>query len=95
MSHRKKLIAGNWKMNKTPADGATLVADIVSEVGKQNDVDVVVCPPFTGLESAATKLDGSTVKLGAHAPRGFGRLHRRNLRRHAPRAFRLPRHSRP
>jgi triosephosphate isomerase len=65
MSLRKKLIAGNWKMNKTPADGATLVADIVAEIGKQNDVDVVVCPPFTGLESAATKLDGSTVKLGA------------------------------
>jgi triosephosphate isomerase len=65
MSLRKKLIAGNWKMNKTAADGVALVADIVAEVGKQNDVEVVVCPPFTGLESAAAKLDGSTVKLGA------------------------------
>jgi triosephosphate isomerase (TIM) len=65
MSLRKKLIAGNWKMNKTASDGAALVADIVAEIGKQNDVDVVVCPPFTGLESAANKLDGSTVKLGA------------------------------
>ncbi|MBC8040724.1 MAG: triose-phosphate isomerase, partial [Opitutaceae bacterium] len=43
MSIRKKLIAGNWKMNKTSADAATLVAEIVAEVGKHSDVDVVVC----------------------------------------------------
>ncbi len=65
MSSRKKFIAGNWKMNKTPADGVALVNDIVAAVGKQSDVDVVVCPPFTGLESAGKALDGSNVKLGA------------------------------
>ena len=65
MSSRKKLIAGNWKMNKTSADGVTLVRDIVAAVGKQADVDIVVCPPFTGLESAAKALEGSNVKLGA------------------------------
>ena len=62
---RKKLIAGNWKMNKTPADGAALVAELVATVGKQTDVDVVVCPPFTALDAVAKVLDGSTVKLGA------------------------------
>lgn len=62
---RKKLIAGNWKMNKTSADGVALVRDIVAEVGKQSDVDVVVCPPFTALESAAKALEGSNVKIGA------------------------------
>lgn len=65
MSSRKKLIAGNWKMNKTPSDGASLVAELVATIGKQSDVEVVVCPPFTGLESAAKALDGSTLKLGA------------------------------
>jgi triosephosphate isomerase (TIM) len=65
MSIRKKFIAGNWKMNKTSADAATLLQEIVAEVGKQADVDVVVCPPFTSLETAAKLLDGSTVKLGA------------------------------
>ena len=65
MTPRKKLIAGNWKMNKTPADGAVLVADIVTAIGKQADVDVVVCPPFTGLEAAGKALEGSNVKLGA------------------------------
>jgi triosephosphate isomerase len=65
MTSRKKFIAGNWKMNKTSADGVALVRDIVAAVGKQADVDVVVCPPFTGLESAGQALEGSNVKLGA------------------------------
>ena len=38
MNPRKKLIAGNWKMNKAPADGAALVAEIVTAVGKITDV---------------------------------------------------------
>jgi triosephosphate isomerase len=65
MSSRKKLIAGNWKMNKTPAEGVALVRDIVAAAGKQTDVEVVVCPPFTALESAGKALEGSEVKLGA------------------------------
>ncbi|PTY05534.1 triose-phosphate isomerase [Opitutaceae bacterium EW11] len=62
---RKKLIAGNWKMNKTSSDGLQLTKEIVAEVGKVTDVDIVVCPPFTALESVAKAVDGSTVKLGA------------------------------
>ncbi len=62
---RKKLIAGNWKMNKTSADAVSLVEEIVSAVGRNTDVDVVVCPPFTALENVFKALDGSTVKLGA------------------------------
>jgi triosephosphate isomerase (TIM) len=65
MNSRKKRIAGNWKMNKTSADGVALVRDIVTAVGKQSEVEVVVCPPFTGLESAGKALEGSNVKLGA------------------------------
>lgn len=65
MSSRKKLIAGNWKMNKTSADAVSLVQEIVSAIGKQTDVDVVVCPPFTSLESVGKALDGANVKLGA------------------------------
>jgi len=65
MSSRKKLIAGNWKMNKTSADAVALVTDIVAAVGRQADVDVVVCPPFTSLEAVGKALEGSTVRLGA------------------------------
>ena len=65
MIFRKKLIAGNWKMNKTSVDAVTLVREIIAIIGKQTDVDVVMCPPFVALESAGKALDGSTVKLGA------------------------------
>jgi len=65
MTLRKKLIAGNWKMNKTPADGAALVAELVAAVGKKTEVDIVVCPPFTALDAVAKVLDGSTIRLGA------------------------------
>lgn len=65
MAPRKKLIAGNWKMNKTPSDGVSLARDIAAEVGKINEVEIVVCPPFTALESVAKAIDGSLVKLGA------------------------------
>jgi len=62
---RKKLIAGNWKMNKTSADAQTLAKEIVAEVGKVIDVEIVVCPPFTALETVGKAVDGSNVKLGA------------------------------
>ena len=62
---RKKLIAGNWKMNKTSADASVLVQEIVAEVGRSNDVDVVVCPPYTSLETVGKAIDGSSIKLGA------------------------------
>lgn len=62
---RKKLIAGNWKMNKTSADAAALAREIVLAVGTQSEVDVVVCPPFTALESVSKVVDGSLIKLGA------------------------------
>ncbi|HTQ31973.1 MAG TPA: triose-phosphate isomerase [Opitutaceae bacterium] len=65
MTSRKKLIAGNWKMNKTAAEAADLSREIVAAVGQRPDVDVVVCPPFTALESVAKAVDGSAVKLGA------------------------------
>ena len=65
MSSRKKLIAGNWKMNKTSADGVALAREIVAAVGKQSDVEVVICPPFTAIESVGRVLEGSNVKLGA------------------------------
>jgi triosephosphate isomerase len=62
---RKKLIAGNWKMNKTSAEAAELAREIVLAVANRPDVDVVICPPFTALESVAKVVEGSAIKLGA------------------------------
>ncbi|MDE3084822.1 MAG: triosephosphate isomerase, partial [Verrucomicrobiota bacterium] len=61
----KKLIAGNWKMNKISADAVELAREIVAAIGQKADVDVVLCPPFTALESVAKIVEGSSVKLGA------------------------------
>ena len=65
MNLRKKVIAGNWKMNKTAADGGALTKDIVAEIGRETGVDIVLCPPFTALESVARALEGQSIKLGA------------------------------
>jgi triosephosphate isomerase len=62
---RKKVIAGNWKMNKTAADAAVLTKDIVDEIGRETSVDVVLCPPFTALSTVGHGLEGQAIKLGA------------------------------
>jgi triosephosphate isomerase len=62
---RKKMIAGNWKMNKNAGEGVTLTRDIAAEVGRVTAVDIVLCPPFTALESVGRVLEGQALKLGA------------------------------
>ncbi len=62
---RKKIVAGNWKMNKTASEAAALIDEIKKEVADVTKVDVVVCPPFTNLQVAAAACAGSNVKLGA------------------------------
>jgi len=62
---RKKLIAGNWKMNKTSADGVALARELVGAAAAAPSVEVVICPPFTALEGVAAAIDGSAIKLGA------------------------------
>jgi triosephosphate isomerase len=61
---RKKIIAGNWKMNKTIAEALTLVKGIQAELDGCKEVEVVVCPPFTALKSVSDVLTGSQIKLG-------------------------------
>jgi len=62
---RKPIIAGNWKMNKTPDEAKRLVDGLIPLVRGAQDVDVVVCPPFVCIPAAAEALKGSNVRLGA------------------------------
>lgn len=62
---RKLIIAGNWKMNKTVAEALALVDDLKRELGGVKEVDIVVCPPFTALESVSKAVLDSNLKLGA------------------------------
>lgn len=66
MIHRKKIIAGNWKMNKTQAEARSLVEDLIREIGKFDAAEIVVCPPFTSLSAVSELLSSvQTIKLGA------------------------------
>lgn len=62
---RKKVIAGNWKMNKTLIESQELVSKIINGLGKDNKCDVVVCPPFTSLNEVYSLIKDTPVKLGA------------------------------
>lgn len=62
---RKYLIAGNWKMNKTPSEGAELAKEVASLVGKDESVEVVICPTAVALDRVSQEIEDSAVKLGA------------------------------
>jgi triosephosphate isomerase len=63
---RKKLIAGNWKMNKDIHETAVLIKDLNAWLKDfRNEVGIVVCPPFTSLVVARGLLGESPMKLGA------------------------------
>jgi len=61
---RKKVIAGNWKMNNDISQTTALINGLKS-ILKSAKADVIVCPPFTSLETAQRLLNGSFIKLGA------------------------------
>ena len=61
---RKPIIAGNWKMNKTPAEAAQLVTELIPLV-KDAQCDVVVCTPAVCFAAVAPIIEGTNVKLGA------------------------------
>lgn len=62
---RRPIIAGNWKMNLTMAEGVALTKAIVAEASKYPGVDVVVCPPSVYLAGVAAAVAGSPVAVGA------------------------------
>src|SRR5438067_10411927 len=63
--HRRKFIAGNWKMNTTRAEGVALASAIAAKVGNSSKVEVAVCPPSAYLEAVGNAIKGSAVGLGA------------------------------
>ena len=62
---RKLIIAGNWKMNKTVAEALALVNSLKLELANVKEVDIVVCPPHTALESVSKATLDSNIKLGS------------------------------
>lgn len=61
---RSAVIAGNWKMNKTPAETTALIGEMIPLVSDA-DCDVVLCVPFVDLDAAMAAAKGSNIKIGA------------------------------
>ncbi|MBP3356650.1 MAG: triose-phosphate isomerase [Rikenellaceae bacterium] len=63
---RKKIVAGNWKMNTTPVEGVELAKNVVAGRGEVcSCVDFIVCPPFTHLSEVVKVTRGSGIAVGA------------------------------
>ena len=63
-SLRKAVIAGNWKMNKTPAEAKALIEEMKPLVADA-DCEVVLCVPFIDIPAAIEAAAGSNIKIGA------------------------------
>ena len=61
---RRKIIAGNWKMNKTPSETVTLINELKPLVATE-DADVVFCVPAISLTTAVKAAEGSNINIGA------------------------------
>ena len=62
---RKKLIAGNWKMNTNRAGAVDLAKGVAAGAGDIDGVDLLVCPPAVYLAAVGEAIAGSPVALGA------------------------------
>ena len=61
---RKKIIAGNWKMNKTPSETVALINELKPLVAN-DEVDVVFCVPAISIIPAMEAAKGSNISIGA------------------------------
>jgi len=62
---RKKLMAANWKMYKTPDQTRDFFRDFLPLVAGHDRDEIVVCPPFVDLQAALESVKGSSVSIGA------------------------------
>lgn len=71
---RRPIIAGNWKMHLSIAEGTALAATVRDRCNRLRDVDVLIAPPATALYAIARRLEGSRIGIAAqnchHAEQG-------------------------
>ncbi len=63
--YRKTIIAGNWKMNKTPSEGKALIEEMKPLLSKTKWCEMVLCVPFTDIQAAVKAAKGSKIAIGA------------------------------
>ena len=62
---RRTVIAGNWKMNKTPCEAKELIGKIAPLVAGKDGCDVVLCVPFVDIAAAVEAAKGTNIQIGA------------------------------
>lgn len=62
---RIPIIAGNWKMNKIPAEAVEFVREIRYPLNQIEGVDIAVCPPFLAIPAVAEALQATKIGVGA------------------------------
>ena len=71
---RRTVIAGNWKMNFTPAEATAFINEIKPMVAGKDNCDIIFCAPYVTIAAAMEAAKGSNIKIGAEnvhfAPKG-------------------------
>ena len=62
---RKPIIAGNWKMHKTPPESVALANAVKRDLFDIDKVEIILCPPFTSLIDVKEVINGTNIYLGA------------------------------
>ena len=62
---RKKIVAGNWKMNKNATQTAALLNELKTQVASENNKEVIVAPTFVNLALATSLLEAAAIKVAA------------------------------
>ena len=62
---RRKVIAGNWKMNMTPSQAKALIEETKPLVAGKDNCDVIFCVPYVDIFAAQEAAKGSNIKIGA------------------------------
>jgi len=67
MNKRKRIVAGNWKMNKSVDEGKDLSKEILESMNNiPSDVELILCPPYTHLDSVSKITeDCKNINIGA------------------------------
>ena len=62
---RRKVIAGNWKMNNDLSQSQNLVSSVLNGLQSKPNCDVIICPSFTSLSEISNLVKNTSIKLGA------------------------------
>ena len=62
---RRTVIAGNWKMNMTPAEATAFIEKIKPMVAGKDNCDIIFCAPYVTIAAAMDAAKGSNIKIGA------------------------------